>query len=121
MNADDRADHRLSRPQRRVLALAAQGMTTTDIAAQLGGTPDEVRSHVAGAIVALGARSKLEAVVTALRLGLIDLAPRHADRVAEEVAPLPGPAGAVEPAVESGSSARCHPAATQSGVQLWRA
>ena len=35
--------------------------------------PDEVRRHVASAMAALGARSKLEAVVLALELGLITL------------------------------------------------
>ena len=59
---------------REVLELAATGMTTDEIAAYLGMSPDEVRHHTSRAITALGARSKLDAVVLALRLGLIDLA-----------------------------------------------
>lgn len=48
-------------------------MTSNEIAAHLGTNPDEVRGHLAPAVAVLGARSKLEAVVIALRLGLIDL------------------------------------------------
>jgi DNA-binding CsgD family transcriptional regulator len=43
------------------------------VADRLGMDPDEVRRHLARAMAALGARSKLEAVVLALRAGLIDL------------------------------------------------
>jgi hypothetical protein len=50
-------------------------MTTYEVAARLGLTRDEVRDHLAQAMVAVGARSKLEAVVAALRLGMI-----HTDR-----------------------------------------
>ena len=35
--------------------------------------PDEVRRHLAGVMAVLGVRAKLEAVVLALRLGLINL------------------------------------------------
>ncbi|MDP8922716.1 MAG: hypothetical protein M3O34_07550 [Chloroflexota bacterium] len=57
----------------RVLRLVATGMTTDEVVACLAVSPDEVRRDVAHAIDALGARSKLEAVVIALRLGLVDL------------------------------------------------
>ena len=56
-----------------VLRLSATGLTTVEVAAGLGMSPDDVRRHMGRAIAALGARSKLEAVVLALRLGLIDL------------------------------------------------
>ena len=56
-----------------VLRLSATGLTTDEVADRLGLSPDEVRRHVAGAMAALGARSKLEAVVLALRLGLVAL------------------------------------------------
>jgi len=64
---------RLDAGQRRVLTLAATGLITDEVATQLGMSVDDVRRHTAGAIAALGARSKLEAVVIALRRGLIDL------------------------------------------------
>ena len=56
-----------------VLRLSATGLTTDEVADRLGLSPDEVRRHVAAAMVALGASSKLEAVVHALRRGLIRL------------------------------------------------
>ena len=56
-----------------VLCLSATGLLPDEVADQLRLSPDEVRLHIGRAIVALGARSKLEAVVVALRLGLIDL------------------------------------------------
>ena len=52
----------LTELEHRVLRLSATGLLT-----------DEVREHIRAAMATLGARSKLEAVVLALRLGLIDL------------------------------------------------
>ncbi len=63
----------LTAMQRRVLELSATGMPAADVADRLDIEPDEVRRHVASAMAALGASSKLEAVVLALRQGLIDL------------------------------------------------
>ena len=57
-----------------VLRASATGMTTAEVAAHLGVTTDAVRGHLARAMAALGARSKLEAVLIALRRGLIDRA-----------------------------------------------
>ncbi len=59
--------------ERRVLQLMASGLVTDEVADRLDSSPDDVRRHVRDAIVVLGASSKLEAVVFALRLGLIDL------------------------------------------------
>ncbi len=56
-----------------VLRLSAMGMTTAEVADHLQIGPDEVRQYMAGAVAALGASSKLEAVVIAVRRGLIDL------------------------------------------------
>ena len=58
---------------RLVLQLSATGLLTDEVAERLGIAPDEVRRHVAAAMAALGARSKLEAVLLALRLGVITL------------------------------------------------
>ncbi len=63
----------LSSEAREILALSARGLSTEEVAAHLGMTPETVRRHLAGALAALGACSKLEAVVLALRRGLITL------------------------------------------------
>ena len=65
----------LSTQQRVVLALSATRLISADVAAILQAPEDEVRAHLTSAIRTLGARSKLEAVIIALRLGLIDLPP----------------------------------------------
>ena len=59
---------------RLVLRLSATGLTIEEAAERLGIDPDEVRRHLAVAIAALGASSKLEAIVLAVRAGLIELA-----------------------------------------------
>ena len=65
----------LTELEHRVLCLSATGLLTDEVAIQLGMDPDEVRRHIGGAMAALGTRSKLKAVVLALRRGLIDLPP----------------------------------------------
>jgi DNA-binding CsgD family transcriptional regulator len=72
LNVDSIADV-LSAQQRAVLALSATGLISADVAAVLGAPVDEVRSGLTSAITRLGARSKLEAVLVALRQGLIQL------------------------------------------------
>src|SRR3954451_7421318 len=62
---------RLSMEERRALSLSATGLATTDVAAAMGATPDDVRRWLASAIVKLGTHSKLEAVIIALQQGLI--------------------------------------------------
>ena len=59
--------------ERLVLRLSATGLTTAEVAEELGIAPDEARQHVARVMDAFGARSKLEAVVLALRAGLVGL------------------------------------------------
>jgi DNA-binding NarL/FixJ family response regulator len=54
------------------LELLATGLYTDDVADRLCTDPDTIRQYIAEARAMLGARSKLEAVVIALRLGLID-------------------------------------------------
>ena len=56
-----------------VLRLSATGLLADEVAEHLGLSPDEARRHLAGAMAALGARSKLEAVVRAVERGLIRL------------------------------------------------
>jgi DNA-binding CsgD family transcriptional regulator len=66
---------RLSRRERDILAAAARGMSTSEVAAELGLEVDDVRGAMASAIGKLGARSKLEAILIAVRSGEIDLDP----------------------------------------------
>ena len=63
----------LTELDRLVLRLSATGLATAEVADRLGISPDEVRRHLGAAIAALGASSKLEAIVLAVRRGLIDL------------------------------------------------
>jgi DNA-binding NarL/FixJ family response regulator len=59
--------------ERAVLAASAVGLSVTEVAARLDRSPEHVRQMFASAIRKLGARSKLEAVIIALRRGLITL------------------------------------------------
>jgi DNA-binding NarL/FixJ family response regulator len=59
--------------ERAVLAASATGLGVREVAEHLGESAETVRHALASVITRLGARSKLEAVVIALRHGLIDL------------------------------------------------
>ena len=63
----------LSEPARRILELLATGLSTAEAAGILGISPEEVHRDLLRAMMALGASSKLEAMITAIREGLIDL------------------------------------------------
>ena len=58
-----------------VLRLLGEGLGTTEIASQLGVSNETARNHVRAVLRALGSHSRLQAVVTAQRLGL--LTPRN--------------------------------------------
>ena len=66
----------LSSLERDVLAITATGRSVAEVAAFLSQPPDKVREALRHAIIKLGARSKLEAVLIALRASLIVL-PEH--------------------------------------------
>jgi DNA-binding NarL/FixJ family response regulator len=66
-------DVRLSWEERAVLGLAARGLTNEEVAARLGLTRAAVGEAVARAMRALSGRTKLEAIVAAARLGLIEV------------------------------------------------
>jgi len=68
-------EEQLLREVRGTLELCASGLSTVEVADRLGVDPDAVRRHVARTRELLGAGSKLEAVVQALRMGLIALPP----------------------------------------------
>ncbi|QZY30304.1 response regulator transcription factor [Nocardioides coralli] len=61
----------LTRREREVLELLAQGLTNAAIATRLGVSVHTVRNHVANLSAKLGARSKLEALSIAVREGLL--------------------------------------------------
>ena len=63
----------LSEREHEVLRIAATGQSNKDVAAALGISPRTVQEHLRNVFRKLGAASRTEAVVTALRLGLIDL------------------------------------------------
>ncbi|HEY7064539.1 MAG TPA: response regulator transcription factor [Chloroflexota bacterium] len=56
-----------------VLQVLASGMSTEEAAAQLGISVHTVRTHLKKAMTKLDARSKVEAIIQALRAGLIHL------------------------------------------------
>lgn len=62
----------LTERERDVLALLARGATNPAIAAELGVGVDTVQAEVEGVLGRLGAHSKLEAVATGIREGVID-------------------------------------------------
>ncbi len=64
----------LTSDEQQLLASLAEGHPPADAAAHLGLTPEACRARLAGAAAALGARSLLEAIVTAAREGFL---PRH--------------------------------------------
>ena len=57
--------------EREVLEAAAAGLSTDETAARLSISTHTVRTHVKNVLSKLGARSKLEAVMIAIRMGLI--------------------------------------------------
>jgi DNA-binding CsgD family transcriptional regulator len=63
----------LSAQQAAALGLAASGFATSEVAILLRLSVDEARGLLAGCVGLLGAGSKLDAVVIALRLGLVRL------------------------------------------------
>ena len=68
------ATRRLSPRELEVLRLVSLGTGTVRIAEELGISPHTVRNHVRNLREKLGADSKLAAVLTALRLGILDWA-----------------------------------------------
>lgn len=62
----------LSDREREILGLLAQGMTNKVIAAELFLSVNTIRNYVQSVLAKLGAHSKLEAVSTAVREGIID-------------------------------------------------
>ena len=55
-----------------VVQTLASGMSSPEISEKLGITRNTLRTHVHNIVGKLGARSKLEAVLAAIRLGIVD-------------------------------------------------
>ncbi|HWI04692.1 MAG TPA: response regulator transcription factor [Acidimicrobiales bacterium] len=62
----------LSEREREILGFLARGLTNKVIAAELFLSVNTIRNHVQSVLAKLGAHSKLEAVSTAVREGIID-------------------------------------------------
>jgi DNA-binding NarL/FixJ family response regulator len=70
--ATDGAGSVLTRRQRQVLQLLADGLSTVDAAHRLGLSSETIRTHTKATIRRLEARDRAHAVAIALRSGLID-------------------------------------------------
>lgn len=70
--AAEQTGRALTRRQRQILQLFADGHSTVEIAHQLGLSVETVRTHTKGLISRLGARDRAHAVALGMRLGLID-------------------------------------------------
>jgi DNA-binding CsgD family transcriptional regulator len=68
-----RTPNRLTRREREILALIAQGLTSAEAADELVVAEDTVRTHVRNAMRKLQARTRTHAVVLALRSGALPL------------------------------------------------
>ncbi len=65
------AEAELTTRERDVLALLAEGLSHEEIGKRLGIGPETVRTHARKAADRLGARTRTQAVATAIRLGLL--------------------------------------------------
>jgi two-component system nitrate/nitrite response regulator NarL len=61
----------LTRREREILGLLAEGTSTRRIAEKLDLSRHTVRTHVQNILLKLGAHSRLEAVATGVRLGIV--------------------------------------------------
>ena len=83
------SDVELSDREKEILKLVATGVSNKEIAYQLGISPNTVKVHLRNVFTKIGAASRTEAALTAVRMGLV-----------EQAAPVPE--SEVEPAVETG-------------------
>lgn len=64
-------DPRLTPRQREILELIASGLSTAEVARELTLSPETVRNHLRNASRELRAHTRVEAIATAQRLGLL--------------------------------------------------
>lgn len=72
-NAGAERIHMLTRREREVLALLAEGRTTQDVASALSISVMTVQSHVKNVLAKLGVHSKVEAIRYAWRSGVLEM------------------------------------------------
>jgi PAS domain S-box-containing protein len=75
-------DPRVTPRQREILALIASGLSTAEVARELTLSPETVRNHLRNAFRELRAHTRVEAIATAQRLGLLSapaLGPQPSD------------------------------------------
>ena len=72
MIADTAPASQLTTRERQILALLARGCSGRELAPRLNVSEDTVRTHIRNAMRKLGARTRVQAVVMALELGLLD-------------------------------------------------
>lgn len=70
--ADRKVRPALTRRQRQIIQLIADGQSTSQVAKTLGLSSETVRTHTKAALARIGARDRAHAVALALRKGLID-------------------------------------------------
>jgi DNA-binding CsgD family transcriptional regulator len=63
----------LSAREREVLQILAEGLSTAETADRLGITANTVRRHLAHSMDKLGVHSKIEVIIRAIDLGLIEV------------------------------------------------
>jgi DNA-binding NarL/FixJ family response regulator len=64
---------RLTPHEREMLRALAEGLGSEEIAGRLSMTTEEERTHVANLLTKLGARSRLQALAVAARLGIVEV------------------------------------------------
>lgn len=77
LSGSEATTENLTRREREVLELLAQGASTATIAQRLVISPHTVRSHVRSLLTKLGANSKLEGLAIAVRRGLVEIDPEE--------------------------------------------
>ncbi len=70
---EERAERALSRREGEVLQLIADGYAPAEVAERLFISPKTVKNHLASAYGKLGARDRTDAVVRAVRQGIIKI------------------------------------------------
>src|SRR3954471_19195197 len=73
--------------EQEVLRLLAEGLETPEIAQRLGVAEETARNHIRALLRATGAHSRLEVVVTALRLGILGPEMTHTGQQESEPSP----------------------------------
>jgi DNA-binding NarL/FixJ family response regulator len=68
-----------------VLTMVARGMSNGEVAEQLTISPATAKTHVAHLLTKLGARDRIQLVITAYQSGLVKLEPKLSDDLAELV------------------------------------